>query len=492
MKADMKYCENQISIESDYTGQYQLFSKNAFSDYIREKWKEYNEEYGEEFSTRKLAKLVGINYEMFRKIVNQEKPTKKRDCIIAICFALKFTPGETDEALNKYQYMPALDESNPRDCFIQALMKKGSGIPISELNSRLIQNGFPGLDIHDTRGGRKELTNAQVFDNQFFVLSLKVITQFETHYLYNEVYGSLSTQYDPDHYQSYADMYLIDHASKHTIRLSTDSDGRLFSMMPDVDKTPIIYKTIAETGNYKQYYESMEDALSTEKHRLLQILNDTRNYNERASAMVSGDSIIAFAETFNYAIPELNEYYDLSYSHGRYELNVYHHSAFMSYYLPEKIYQKYYGKKYPEKIETYDSVDQLDILIKTPGLFSDEAIRYRMRKRAFVKLQAMIDELLCKIKKHEVYIRNPENRFENPADILRFYNLEKKYNCKYEEEYGDIFESDENADFTLDEGITVSLSIDDLLEAYYLGLNDVAEICRIKHNLGSVAAVIEN
>ena len=36
-------------------------------------------------STKGLAEKVGIKTSMFPKILNMQKPTKERDCIIAIC-----------------------------------------------------------------------------------------------------------------------------------------------------------------------------------------------------------------------------------------------------------------------------------------------------------------------------------------------------------------------------------------------------------------------
>lgn len=107
-----------ITITKDYTTHYKPIEKNEFAKYIRQLRKEYNSEHKEQISTRSLSKKIGIDYEMFRKILNQEKPTKKRDCIIAIGVALGLTPGQIDEALGLYQYMPALDENNPREEFI--------------------------------------------------------------------------------------------------------------------------------------------------------------------------------------------------------------------------------------------------------------------------------------------------------------------------------------------------------------------------------------
>ena len=83
------------------------FDKTRFSKYIKEKRKGEKSSLGKKYlSTKELAKKLEINYEQFRKILNLNKPTKKRDCIIAICIALRLDADETNKALELYQYMP--------------------------------------------------------------------------------------------------------------------------------------------------------------------------------------------------------------------------------------------------------------------------------------------------------------------------------------------------------------------------------------------------
>ena len=81
------------------------------------------------------------------------KPTKKRDCIIAICAALRLNSEETDEALILYQYMPVLDPNNPRDDLLIEILEEQFSNPltISAINQRLVRNGYPELDIIDHR-----------------------------------------------------------------------------------------------------------------------------------------------------------------------------------------------------------------------------------------------------------------------------------------------------------------------------------------------------
>ena len=126
----------------------------SFSNYIKEKRKLETSPSGKKnLSTRELAERLDIDYEQFRKILNMNKPTKKRDCIIAICAALRLNSEETDEALILYQYMPVLDPNNPRDDLLIEILEEQFSNPltISAINQRLVRNGYPELDIIDHR-----------------------------------------------------------------------------------------------------------------------------------------------------------------------------------------------------------------------------------------------------------------------------------------------------------------------------------------------------
>ena len=72
------------------------YGKLDFSHFIKRKQKD------KESSTEELASTVGINYEVFRKIINRDKPTKKRDLIIIICYLLHLEQQDYDNALDRY------------------------------------------------------------------------------------------------------------------------------------------------------------------------------------------------------------------------------------------------------------------------------------------------------------------------------------------------------------------------------------------------------
>lgn len=491
MTKNTKLDSQQINIITDYAVNYNPIEKTAFAEFIRERRKEYNEEYGQEISTSDLGRMLGIKYEMFRKILNQEKPTKKRDCIISICIALRRTPGEIDEALRLYQYMPALNENDTRDSFIMDQIIDNPNISVLELNNRLLQRGLSGLDIHNKRGGKKADKAPSVsLSIPYEILKLKVRTPIDSNYYYGDPYNSLSTAYDPSRCHSTGDMILRDSNRNKIIHLIASTDGYFSSQISEVDDFPIVYKSFDESGDYRKYFIELNSTIRKEKRRLLSILNDTKNYQKRVSARLIGDYINVFAEEFNYSIPELNEYYVLCFFNGKYRFEVYKSSAFMYYFLPESEFKKYYGNNIPKVMESYDSINQLEDLIQTTDKYSDENIRYRTYKQFFHKLQIIVDELFQRIKNHEEFIQNLRNIYDNPIDTLRFYKLEEDFECVYDEEYGEIYDFLKSKDYILSDESTITITLDDIFRAFELGFKGIEEIRRIKAKFGSIDAVL--
>lgn len=480
---------SKINIIKDYSVDYKPVEKTAFAEFIREKRREYNEDNGKELSTSQLGTMIGIKYEMFRKILNQEKPTKKRDCIIAICVALQLLPGEIDEALGLYQYMSALDKYNPRDVFITSQITGSPGLTVSELNQRLIQHGFPGLDIQNKRVGKKKSSTDAVIDMPYKVLQLKVRTPIDSDYYYGDPYNSLCTKYSPFNCRCTGDMILGDPKRKKYIHLIASTDGYLSSQIYKVDDFPKSYKSIDETGDFKNYFIELINAVNVEKRRLLSILDDTKNYRQRTSARLIGDAICIFTEEFNYSIPELNEYYILTLSNSNYTLKVYERSAFMHYYLSSDKFTKFYGTDDLNPKEEYDSAEQLDKLIETTDSRSDDAIRYRMRKRAFLRMQPQVDELYAALKVGKEYIQNLEYIYDIPADTLRYYKIEKDFECIYDVEYGEICGSLNEKSYMLPDGSEVTITLEDIYSAFKYGFPSIEEICRIKSIYGSIHSV---
>ena len=100
-------------------------------------------------------------------------------------------------------------------------------------------------------------------------------------------------------------MILGDPRRKKYIHLIANTDGYRSAKVIKDEPWPTPFESLDDTGDYKNYFIELENAISIEKHRLLDILNDTRNYQKRTSAIFSGDSICIFTEPLDalYAKP---------------------------------------------------------------------------------------------------------------------------------------------------------------------------------------------
>lgn len=476
-----------INVIKEYTGEeFAPIAKNEFAKFIRKKRELYNEKFGEKMTTRELGNILGINYEMFRKILNQEKPTKKRDLIIALGLILHLNKFEIDDALNLYQYMPSLDEMNHRDNFIISHLSSDNGITIPELNSCLLAQGFPALDIYNKRDDN---TNTMISANvKYKTIKFRIRTPLESDYYYGDPYDSLSSKYTPTIYRVIGDM-MIENVETHSRALLTaDTNGYYHVQTSKDDIVGKSFKKLELTGEFKTSFIELKNALTQEHHRLLSVLNDTKNYKFRSSARVIADSLCIFIEEFNYSLPELNEYYVLLYSSGNFSLKVYDRSAFMYYYLPENQYSDYY-EQFPIEKESYTSIDELTSLIDDERTHYDDKIRLRMRKRAFERLKPEIITLHKQIKDQTVFINNLDYIFKLPLEVLRYYNLEREYECTYNE-MDDINNADQSHDFLLSDGTPIKITLDDIFTAFKFGLETIDDIIRIKAKYGEIKKLI--
>lgn len=468
-----------------------------FAEYIRRHLKKINDETGQELKTRKIAEELEISYEMYRKILNQEKPTKKRDCVIAICIQNQFRyQYEIDTALNLYQYMPALDEGNERDRVIinEIFESNEKDIPLSidSLNSRLLENNLPELDIYNKRDGHSEgRTKRKVHLKKYKVLKTRINTSTDNDIFHTDSNDSLCTRYSPLWIHCNGDMVIRDLKNKQKYLLSAYSSGELTLKTKSEDLNIKHFKNITETGEFEVYFFQLTQMVNEEKRRLLRIYNDTRNYQSRTSARVIEDSLCIFSEEFNYIIPELNEYYLLTYTKGQYELNVYEQSAFMKYYLSADKYKKYYSpiKKPKEK---YESVEQIESMMALEEKSTNKYIILKLRISAFKKMKERVKELFERIKKRKEFIRNLSLLDDAQLDVREWYGLVKEFNGKYEHyENGDKLILQEESNFQLDDGQVIKITTEDLEQAYELGLDKIDDIIRIKLLYGSIIKLLE-
>ena len=286
----------------------------SFSDYIKEKRKLETSPSGKKnLSTRELAERLDIDYEQFRKILNMNKPTKKRDCIIAICAALRLNSEETDEALILYQYMPVLDPNNPRDDLLIEILEEQFSNPltISAINQRLVRNGYPELDIIDHRPSIKPASEKN--DAPYKLLKKQART-FSDDLIFGDQYDSLDSEYSLYRYRCIAEMWLDDIKAKKVYHLTAGTNHDYFMEIHGKDLFDIkSFKTLEESGILQDYFLELEGMANHELKKMYAILDDTKNYQTRISAGILNDTLHVYAETYNYTVPELAEYYMFEY-----------------------------------------------------------------------------------------------------------------------------------------------------------------------------------
>ncbi len=461
----------------------------SFSDFIKEKRKLETSPSGKKYlSTRELAERLDIDYEQFRKILNMNKPTKKRDCIIAICAALRLDHQETDEALNLYQYQPVLSSKNPRDCLLIHILDKQlfNPLTISEINNCLVRNGYPELDIIDHRPSVKP---ASENNNSPFKLLKKQTKTFSDDLILGDPYDSLDSEYSLYRYRCIAEMWLNDIKKKRVYHLiaGTHHDYHMDihgKYLYDIKS----YKSPEESGVFQDYFLELESMANRELKNMYDILNDTKNYQTRISAGIRNDAFYVYAETYNYTVPELDEYYLFEYQDGTPLLSVYKRSEFMRCYLSSDDYSLTYGINSNTLLAQYSSIDELETC-KEPD--TSEYL-LKCRSRYFKRLIEQADTLIADIKSEKRYIRRLDYIYEDRDRVCQYFEVEKEFDCFLDGEYGDImFAGMKDADFHFEDCGTVHITLEDLYKAFELGFTNINEICRIKKKLGSIEKIIK-
>lgn len=477
--------EEKELIKTDYTNRFG--DKNAFSRFIHDKCKEYNDLNSDQVSIKTLAGEVGIKYEVFRKIVNEEKPTRKRDCILALCFVLKFSEDDFIDALDLYPNMRPFNLNDDRDEFIAS--RVGVDKSIQELNTSLIKGGLMPMNIHRTRETKEEQNVRSLFP--YMALRVNVYTSVSDQYYYGDPYDSLCTTYNPSNCEVTGKMIIENKETEEKSLLTVRSDGRLSSEKINEKDSYIFYSSLEETGSYKNCFVRLYNAIDTRHRRLCAVLNDTKNYQCRTSARLIGDHVCVFSEEFSYSLPELEEYYMLCLSDGEYRLDVYGKSAFMYMYLSESAYNEFYGMQRPEVKVSFNSCEQIKEKLSGTAGHSEKAMRYRIYMKAFNNLKLKVDDLYRKLMNKDVFIQNADYIFDKPVEYLEYYHLQKDFQCKYDPENDEIIaDCLDSKEYKMLDDRTIEITLQDVKRAFELGFDNIDQICRIKAEYGSIEAVL--
>lgn len=433
--------------------------KNAFSQLI--KYHRYHSRPDKKLSTKDLAKRVGIGPEIFRKIINMQKPTKKRDCIIAICAVLKMNVQETNKALNYYNNMPLLDQGAPRDNLLMTILEyqKESYLDLDNINALLTINNYSSLDIINSRG----ISKTYETDTLYKVEDISVHTYLNNQRLHDT---SLSSRYRIDNYQYEANMVIKDDHKSYLIKITTNNQNTLYTTPKHT------YFSLEDTGLFKPCFIQLLGMIKKEKTRIKQILNDTRNYKNRLNARVIGNHIYVYEEIYDHDYPEFNVYYLMEYIGGAYHFSIAHSSQFMYKHMPN--YKEYYEEELEGPYVSYDSIEEIDQEIESCTDQCKKTVLH-MRRNRYLDMKKDIEEALEKIKNKELYIESIDELNES---VIDYYNIDPLF-------------LDDHSIKVNDKEETVELTFEELERSYELGYKSLEDIVSNKKLYGNIEKVLQ-
>lgn len=494
------------SVAEEYKGEGNSTSKvpkNAFSLLFDEMLQTYtspnNEEGEPELSRKEIGERLGISRKLFPKRINWEKPSTSRDTIIAMCMVLKADLPVINKALYLHE-MPGLDPDYPRDYGIIQIVHNYGDKPLTleDINERLELKKIDPLII--PHRGKKDAAKKRL---PFRVKGKRFIPQdqyFLDYSVYGDQYNSLCTEYHPSRFHAAVDMWIENITTGDEFVLSAYADGYRYGsnksneidyFITPVEDGYVVFhekKTDGINGEYKVAYTELTDMVIENLRKYFSCVNDTRNYKDRVSARIIHEELHIFCESFNYSIPEMNEYYLTDYCKGKYITYRSDQSIFMKWYLNPAEYQKYYGE--PPKIYKVE--------LDKKGQKANDVRHTERWKRIIQRIQnkqvEMIDNLLNKLAKHEAYIQDLSSIYDTPYAEIEHYGLGTQFGYKEE-----IIEPDRLIISVDKESIVISvdsqdveITTDDIKEGFMLGCEDIQEIARLKLKHKNLKKIIPN
>ena len=427
----------------------------------------------------KIAKRLDISVDQFHQKIYRKKPLT-RDWLIAICAAYGLGPGDTDDALSICG-MPRLDDSSTREIFFNVFLEENKDHPVTvqDFNNAMIARGVEPLNIVYRE---KEKNTIKAKKSHYKQLCNIIVRTYGRE---NEMYASLTTDYLPD-MRCIAEVVVEDVNQRRYI-LGADSYGTY--SVTDEDFTIRALKEITPEDDFFDFFMMLSSHVRRRKQKMDDILNDSRNYLGRWSANLKNDKIHVFYEEYNYRFPERNEYLMMEYVDGQYRLSIAHKSMFMSEYLSKEEYREHYHMNEEIKRRIYHSLVEIDEAFAEKDDNQYPSL-YKARRKDYSRLKEMVSEKLDKIKNREVIIQVFENFWDNPYDVLSYYNIEEPFGCQIDEKFGDIYRANETAEFMDGDGETIVLSFDDIRTAFEYGVKTIEDICRLKKDNKQIEDVI--
>ena len=450
----------------------------SFSAFIDDKIHECREAYyaGEAkcFNRSTLADMIGINASTLTKIINGSQGTRKRDLIIALCFALQLSVSDTALALNLYPMAP-LNPNNLRDLVILQALHDGASI--KQLDSILTAHGFPQLNILRVDRKREERAFYIPHDSTAYEeVSVEVLPYCIAG---DDSKLSLHEHYRPDRYDYHSEMIIREKGKDGPLyRISRDGDGQYDIEIQTGEDWNRLYSNDCLHQKYNGVKPCEDSGLLNEIAKLKEytdrkaryvhsMCNDSRNYISRFDAVNNHGQLVVYGEGFGFDAPELSEYFQLEASSDGCRFTVSNTSKFLERYLRPEKWRELYGTLPAPVIQSFESLD--DVVCKR---WHDQ----------FQKLLHSACELLDQLRARKLFLFNAR-AWIGIDDLMRFFHVEEAFECyqpndlPYEivPKKDRITGPDRNP-----------ISIDDLYRAMELDISTLDELCAIRTRYGSL------
>lgn len=489
----------------------------TFIEYIKMKSKDKLTIDGElGIKTRELAQRVGINYEMFRKILNKTKPNQPRDCIIAICAALFLSEYETNDALFYYDYLPRLDDTpGCREYYIiQALQgnrERENDFKFLDQSVAAVNNTLRYYGFSELRLSNKIKSNESkiVVQSDEEVDQYSIITEIRTNRF--SFQDSLCDRYHPNQYRVLTQMTItypenmrcqLEYDSRDNFLIKYEQDGECFRNIPE-----IVNK---DSELFLRFFNIIKDMNLRELRSCYETAFDTRNHGLRQSAKYSKGKIELYSEKYNYIQPERNEYFYGEIIDGTFTFTIQKESRFMERYLSVDDFKKYYPYKKKEErdYQGLTTLEKLKRYCKARQWDSDIEWCY---VQEFKSMKNHLDALKNSLIDKKQSIRSYDDYFsgEDQWRIYEYYNVLHEFGVlktEKQEEYKGYdpfaeknglddglpigtflgyhertwFEPTKNEATVKYKNKTVNIDDSELKLAFELGIDNLEEICSLK------------
>lgn len=449
----------------------------SFSTFIDEKIHKCRNNYynGETrlFNRSTLADMLDIDSSTLTKIINGSQATRKRDIIIALCFALHLSESEAEMALNLYPMAP-LNRNNLRDLvIIQALH---DGASVKELDDILSSHGFPTLNI--LRGDRKEERTLYVpLDSTAYEeVSVKILPYCIAG---DDSERSLHDRYRPDRFDYHSEMSIREKDQDGPMyRISRDDSGQYEIEVQDGNGWKLQYTNDRVWQGYVDAKPCEDPELLNEITKLKEytdsraryvhsMCNDTRNYGTRFDVVNDHGLLVIYGEGFGFDAPEFSEYYQVEVSDDRCLFTISNSSRFLERYLGTEKWTKLYGTVPAPVFESFTAMDEI----------SDP----RWRKH-FQSLLESAQKLLDQIRERKLFLCNARAWIEID-DLMHEFHVEEAFECYSPDD--EPYEILPGKDQIIGpDGAPVT--VDDLYRAAELEIFSLEELCAIRTRYGSL------